>query len=102
MPWIALAYKSVIMYFVTTSAALRLGGPAYPASLPNGGVSRNGRGAGWGPPTLSLAPPHHVLLPHPGGAVRVPLLRGKPCGEYRLEVDQAQEVAGGFLVLRIT
>jgi len=28
MPWIALAYMSTTMYLVTTSAALRLGGPA--------------------------------------------------------------------------
>ena len=84
MPWIALAYKSVMMYLVTISAALRLGGP---------------RVAGQPPEWRDVAErqehrigvPH--FLPHPGGGVRVALLRGKPFGEYRLGVDPAQEVA---------
>ena len=60
MPWIALACKSVMMYLVTISAALRLGGPALPASLPNGGMSRNGR-------SYRIGVPHFVLLPHRTG-----------------------------------
>src|SRR6185437_7900264 len=76
------------------SAALRLGGPAYPASLPQRRDVAERQ-------DHRIGVPHLVLLPHTSGAVRVTLLRSEPFGEYRLGVDPAQEVAGGFLVLRI-
>src|SRR6516164_6766492 len=44
-----------MMYLVTTSAALRLGGPAYPGSRPNGGMSRNGSRTGSASHTLSFS-----------------------------------------------
>src|SRR5215831_13378529 len=52
-------------------------------------------------PQNRIGVPHLVLLPIPGGAVGVALLRREPFGEHWLRVDPAQEILGRFLVLGV-